>query len=356
MQRYSLKKIFRCFLLIISLCALSLKSMAFITQVYTSAYVDPSKNINDFTKHASQIQILSPAGYRVNADGLISISGFLDPRLLDIAKMHRAAIMPLLCNSGEHARAHKMLNNPVAQQRTIMSVLELCKRNHYSGIQIDFEGMFLSDRGAFTHFYQKLAWALHRNHLKIAIAIIPTYAESAPTHYLQKKGILWTGVYDYKALGNSSDFVTLMAYDEHETGTPPGPIGGASWDENIIQYALKNIPARKIFLGIPWYSGYWHMSNQTKINQSTRIVEESLTHREVLSLLAQRNVALNWDNQDKVHYAFYNHHSLYEYIFAEDASSFSAKLALAKKYNLSGISNWCLCQEDQDVWQLLPRR
>lgn len=355
MKLQSLKKIFNSFFIIILLCTLSLKSMALITQVYTSPYIDPAKNISDFTTHASQIQILSPAGYRVNAEGLVS--GFLNYQILDTAKMHHVAIMPLLCNSSsDRFKAHKLLNNPAAQQRTIMSVLALCKQNHYMGIEIDFEGMFFSDREAFTHFYQKLAWALHRNHLKIAIAIIPTYAESSPTHYLQKKDVFWTGVYDYKALGKSSDFVTLMAYDEHETGTPPGPISGASWVENIIHYALKNIPARKIFLGIPWYSGYWHMSNHTKINQSTRIVEEALSHRELLSLLAQRNTALHWDNEDKVHYALYNNHSLYEYIFAEDATSFSAKLALARKYNLSGISNWCLGQEDPDVWKYFTRR
>ena len=122
---------------------------------------------------------------------------------------------------------------------------------------------------AFTHFYQKVANVLHQNGFKIAIALVPMLTENPPaSDYLKGKYEGWSGVYDYKTLGKSSDFVTLMAYDQHASITTPGPMAGVIWDEAIIQYALKYIPPEKISLGIPWHSGYWYTGKDSNVNQA----------------------------------------------------------------------------------------
>jgi spore germination protein YaaH len=62
---------------------------------------------------------------------------------------------------------------------------------------------------------------------------------------------------------------------------------------------------------------------------------------------------LHWDNNEKINYAFFTHDWLNEYIFVEDDQSFKAKLDLAKKYNLRGISVFYIGIEDPRIWNVL---
>jgi spore germination protein len=42
-------------------------------------------------------------------------------------------------------------------------------------------------------------------------------------------------------------------------------------------------------------------------------------------------------------------------LYLEDARSFTAKMALVKKYHFRGISVWRLGHEDPDVWKQLQQ-
>jgi len=181
--------------------------------------------------------------------------------------------------------------------------------------------------------------------------MIPSLYDNIPDSSFWKaqyKG--WSGVYDYTKLANSSDFVTLMAYDQHGDGTTPGPAAGLTWDEAIVKYALKYIPAQKISLGIPWHSGYWYLGN------SLHVISVDLTYTDIKSVLDKNNVNLSWNDKDKIHYAIFDDDFHYRFAYLEDKSSYQAKLNLIEKYHLRGMSNWCLGEEDKGVWDLLIKK
>jgi spore germination protein YaaH len=155
--------------------------------------------------------------------------------------------------------------------------------------------------------------------------------------------------------------LNFTKYDQHGGITPPGPMAGLTWDEDIIQEALKYIPPGKISLGIPWHSGYWYTGKDPSKEgiareNSLHTMQTDLSYEDTMRILKDNNAVLHWDNIDKVHYAFYLNNFLYEYIFAEDADSFAAKLDLVKKYKLRGISNWVLGEEDPKVWNVLAKQ
>jgi spore germination protein len=347
-------------LLFILFCFTAMKAFAFENLVYTwrgfpNEIGQGSIAINDLATHASQIDILSSQAYHIDEKGLVF--GSLNPQMLQMSKTSHIKIMPLVGNTNfDRKVVHVFLNDTAAQDRAIQSILQLCKQNHFYGIQIDFEGMSFLDRDAFTHFYQKITNVLHENGFHVAVAIVPMLTGDVPaTDYLRGRYKYWSGVYDYAALGKISDFVTLMAYDQHGDITTPGPMAGITWDEAIVKYALKYISPDKISLGIPWHSGYWYTGKNSS-NAPLHIVVTNLTYAEMTRLLKDNNATLRWNDEDKVHYAIYQKNFLYEYIFAEDAKSFSAKLDLVKKYRLRGISNWCLGEEDPAIWNLLPKK
>lgn len=312
--------------------------------------------LQDLKKHATLINILSSQAYSINDKGVVL--GTLNPQMVQIAKQAHIKQMPLVTNTKfDAALVHTFLNDETAQDRAIQSLLMLCKNNHFEGIQIDFEGMSFLDKEAFTQFYQNISNQFHTHGFSIAIAIIPVLTGNPPeTDYLRGRYEKWTGVYDYKALGESSDFVTLMAYDHHGGITPPGPMAGIIWDEAIIEYALKFIPPEKISLGTPWRAGYWYTGrNISPGAHALGSIEVDLTYEDAMRLLNDNHVTLQWNDEDKVHFAIYRNHFLYEHMYLEDVDSFRAKVDLVTKYKLRGVSNWCLGGEDPRIWDLLAK-
>jgi spore germination protein YaaH len=337
-----------------------MKAFAFENVVYTfrgfpSEIAHGSIAIDDLKNHASQIDILSSQAYHIDEKGVVY--GSQNPQMLQIAKSSHIKIMPLVGNKNFDSKlVHVFLHDPAAQERALQTLLQLCKQNHFEGLQIDFEGMSFLDRDAFTNFYQNVAKLLHQNGFLVSIAIVPALTDDVPaTDYLKGRYKSWSGVYDYKALAKSSDFVTLMAYDQHGGITTPGPMAGITWVESIVKYALNYMPPEKISLGIPWHSGHWSTGKESSTTP-LHAVAIDLAYTDMIRLLRDNNVTLRWDDEDKVHYAMYRNHFLYEYIFAEDSASFGAKLDLVKKYKLRGISNWCLGEEDPKIWDLLNKR
>lgn len=330
-------------------------AMAFENLVYTwrgfpTNIAQGTIAIADLKAHANKINILSSQAYHINERGVLY--GSVNPQMTPIAEQNHVKLMPLIGNTDfDRKIVHAFLNDKAAQDRAIQSILALCQKQHYYGVQIDFEGMSFEDKDAFTRFYQQTAYVLHQHGFKISIALIPILTDEVPANdYLKSRYEGWSGVYDYTALGQSSDFVTLMTYDQHGSISTPGPMSGLHWNEVIIQYALKHIPADKISLGLPWHSGYWYTG---KIEgNSFGSISTTLTYPELTRLMKDNNVHLQWNDEDKINYAIFRHHYLYEYLFVEDKASYAEKLKLVQKYHLRGVSNWCLGEEDPGVWNL----
>ena len=210
----------------------------------------------------------------------------------------------------------------------------------------------IKDKNLLTHFYQIAADLLHKNGYVVSFAVIPAISDGPFASAYQKRVYEnLSGAYDLGALAKSADFITLMAYDQHIGGITPGSVASIPWMEEVIQHALKFIPAQKISLGIPAYSGFWY----TGINsdKKIRVQHNSIGYDVVMRLVKENNSDLHWDDINKGYYTFYQKNWLNQYIFIEDAKSFKEKLMLVRKYHLRGISVFRIGVEDPKIWNLL---
>lgn len=303
--------------------------------------------------HAKSIDIIAPQIYQLDENGVIW--GNIDSRLLAIAKEKNLKVMPLIVNSDfNQEKFHNFLHNSIAQERAISEMLSLCEQYHFYGLQFDFENIHVNDKSEFTRFFQLTANRLHQNGFTISIAVVPRTSDIFYSDYDRWYFENWAGAYDYQALGQSGDFISVMSYDRHNSLTTPGPLAAIDWVEKTIQSLLKVVPVKKISLGIPNYSGYW---SSGKLDPGTipekytyRSKEIQIKYTKVLSLLSQFNQSLVWQDQWKSSYVMFTNNEKNEYLFVEDAKSFQAKLELAKRYQLRGISVWALGVEDPAIW------
>lgn len=331
------------------LLSISLPVLAFENTFYILRNDRPLQNLAD---HYKQVQLLIPQAYVINQKG--EVGGLINPKTFDFAKRHNIKMLAMVTNAGfDKVRTHQFLTNDIAQNKAIKVLVTVCQKNQIAGVQFDFEGLPNTESSAFTKFITKAAKAFHQANMQVSVAVVARADGPLNSAFSKKQFANWSGVYDLKALANVSDFITLMSYDQHSQGTTPGPTANIQWVESTIKYALHNTPAGKLSLGIPVYSGYW---KTTGVGNSVKVVLAHKSYSDVLAILKKHNVNLTWDPINQIHYAFFNHDWLNEYIFAEDAQSFKAKYDLAKKFNLRGVSVFSIGSEDPNIWNVLPKQ
>ncbi|NIU72297.1 MAG: hypothetical protein GWN71_01535, partial [Gammaproteobacteria bacterium] len=292
-------------------------------------YVDRESSFDSFREHVGDIDIVAPVAYSVDEDGVVW--GEVDPVLVRLAREHDIAVMPLIHNPGfDQEMLHGLLESDAARERTIASLVELCRRHGFDGIQFDFENLHMNDRDAFTAFYREAAEALHEAGFRISIAVVHRPdALPGPTRYHKWIFKNWRAGYDLEALAEAGDFVSVMSYSQHTRRTPPGPQASVAWAREVAAYFLEHMAPEKLSLGIPLGSQHWYTSQEDAIDpERARSYSESLSHRRATTLVERYGGEVLWSEAHQVPYAFYQRGGTWEWIFMEDERSFGAKLEL----------------------------
>lgn len=324
-------------------------------KVFYILHDDRAEALATMSRYINEIDVLIAQSYRINQSG--QISGTVDEDTLSFAKKHHITLLAMVTNvSFDPKTTHIFLSDTEAQTNALNALIDECKKNQLQGIQFDFEMMPVTEKSALTSFYEKAADILHKNGLIVSFAIAPKVQDDHFNSSYQKKLYeVWQGVYDFEKLGAISDFVTVMAYDQHAKGTTPGPIAGIPWDRQVIEYAMTHIPKDKISLGVPTYSGLWYLSADTHSERIT-VHYNSLDFKTLNYIITKYKPSIEWDNVNKVNYTFYEYNGINRFIFIENAKSFEAKYALAIENQLRGVSVFRVGIEDPEIWPMMQEK
>ncbi len=121
------------------------------------------------------------------------------------------------------------------------------------------------------------------------------------------------------------------------------------------------IPADKISLGIPLYSGYWTTApNAVETDGSYKkpsfiLKRVTVDYATLSSILASVKKPLLWDEEAQVHYLIMNQYGRNGFLYVENAQAFQAKLDLVNRYHLRGFSAWKIPLEDPGIWEIIKK-
>jgi spore germination protein YaaH len=308
------------------------------------------RSVQSFIAHADRISVVAPQSFSMDSIGLIW--GKVDPRLIAAARAKGVKVIPLIVNPGfDQSIFHRVLVTPESRLRAVRNIAALCRDNRFDGIQFDFENIRVTDRDAFTSFAREAADSLHRIGCSLSAAVVPRSSDfPGPTSYHKWIFDNWRGAYDYKALADVMDFLSLMTYSQHTRRTPPGPVAGYPWMEGVVKYVLGlGVPPSKLSLGLPSYSEWWYPTYDAA--GGARMAGGGLAYDAALGTLAKNDVKPVWDEREKEAYAFWQDDGIDEFLFLVDSRSFAARLGLVSQYKLRGYSVWVLGMEDPRVWE-----
>lgn len=289
-----------------------------------------------FNNYHNSLDLIIPTWWELKADGSIQENIVKDEKLL-FKLMKKEKIIPLLQNHGlKSSVSNQFLDDKNAQKRAIKNLIKLIEKYSLVGININLEGVKLANKDKFTTFITNLGKKLQKKAIKLGLSI-PAKTENT-------MDLSWSGAYDYQALGKSSQEMLIMAYDFHWAGGPPGPVAPLTWVQDVIDFALMEIPLEKIFLGIPFYGYDWLLES----NQRAK----GLSYRQIENLAKKYNSNIEWDQESCSPYLRYKNESGQHEVWFENKESVRKKIKLVKEYQLAGAVFWRLGLEDERIWSL----
>ncbi len=286
--------------------------------------------------HYQSIDILAPQFYAFNSSG--ALESKLNTDVISFALAHGVKVMPLITNKAFSKKALTILDDKVAVSSAITSLISEAKNRGYMGYQIDFEQMDLSYKDKFSSFVERLHQALHDSGLILSVAVVAKTTDD-PSAYKKDLYQNLIGAYDYTALSASSDFVSVMSYDDPGS---KGPVTRFSWLQDVLGYSLRHIPREKISLGIPLY--YW------KWNDDTSKLVGIGGYEGLRTAFSRPGVALGHSPVERSAFLRYIDKSHTYTVWYEDGESIKDKINLIKQNNLNGFSAWALGLEVPDVF------
>ncbi len=318
--------------------------------------------------------VVSPCAFRITKDGVLLRNPDFDTLLMEW-KAKGYAVWPLVDNNFNPGQTHDILSRKELREQLIKELIGYGILYEFSGYNIDFENVNYSDKGLLTQFVREFSDAARTYGLKTSIDVTPL--SDSPN---------WSLVYDRAALGQSVDYVMLMAYDQVGRTSPvAGPTATYPWVKTAIENTLKFVPADKVILGMPLYMRIWYEADDGKdlpkdieswpvsvkasaqtgvapaqagaapartgtAKAKPKLFVRTLTMADSHRVREKYASSITWDADLRLYYLDTRLPKGRLRIWFEDEKSLKEKIGLIHTYQLAGASFWRKGFEPENFW------
>ena len=221
-------------------------------ETFTNGYAYPYIQRRELAAVLPYMSCLTPFTYGIDTQG--GLLPLEDGVLLEEAR--RLGTGPLMHLSSlteegtfSSQRAAELLADPAARAALTEQVAATMEARGYQGLDVDFEFIPAAQKEDYAQFIRELRQRLAPRGWPVLVAL-------APKTYAGQPGLLYEA-HDYAALGAAADYVLLMTYEWGYTYGPPMAVAPLPNVRRVVEYALTEIPAEKLWLGVPLYGYDW---------------------------------------------------------------------------------------------------
>ena len=275
----------------------------------------------------------TPFTYGIGADG--GLVALRDEGILAAAGQYSVLPWMHLSTMTEEgrfssARAEALLGCVPRQETLLGQIKEILKEKGYGGLDVDFEYIRPELGAAYAAFVDRLRRELNPLGCSVLVALAPKTSAG-------QRGLLYEA-HDYAALGRAANGVLLMTYEWGYTAGPPMAVAPLDKVRQVVDYALTEIPAEKLFLGVPVYGYDWPLPFREGVTRG-----ESISPQEALALARRHGAEIRYDETAQAPWFRYTAAEGREHeVWFEDARSSYAKFRLAAEKGLQGMGLWNL--------------
>lgn len=279
---------------------------------------------------------LVPEWIRLSGDTANPLVLDIDDRAIDLIRNQKPEmpVLPLLQNYKNEQWNSDILVRSISteeqRRKLIASLLDTIDKYKFGGLTIDIEEVPAASQKDLFEFMSELRTEFKSRGLVLAQAVPFDNPD-----------------WNYAAYAEVTDYLMLMAYDQHWSTGTAGPIAGQDWFDSILKKRMAELSPAKTIVCFGNYGYNW--ANDKSEAETVSFQEALLAAKESLDSPTQ----IKFDPVSRNPYFTFTEDDGREHsVWFLDASTAYDQLRSASEQKVGGYALWRLGSEDPSLWKI----
>jgi cellulose synthase/poly-beta-1,6-N-acetylglucosamine synthase-like glycosyltransferase/peptidoglycan/xylan/chitin deacetylase (PgdA/CDA1 family)/spore germination protein YaaH len=293
---------------------------------------DPN-SVASLEHHVADVDVVIPDWFELPGRGC-ELGEKIDDKTRRVLGRSDAVVLPRLANlSGDEWRSDdtsRFLADDAARACLVKKLVTRLVAINAGGVNLDLEELRPEDSENFLEFIVELRAALHAKSMRLTVDV--------PFH---------DPAFDFEYIGNVSDAVMVMAYDQHYPASRPGPIASRTWIEDSLDEVLPRLPPDRVVVVLGSYGYDWSLTEPPKR-------AEDLSFRQAMDLARAADAQPVFEEElENGHFSYKDSGDVTHDVWFQDALATWNQVMNLQHRKVSRIGLWRLGTEDETVWTFL---
>lgn len=297
---------------------------------------DANASLLSLLSNTKGLTTISPTWFSVsNNEG--ELSSLASEVYVETAHNFGLEVWALVDDFNKDVDMYKVLSNTSNREKLSNELIADAIKYNLDGINVDFENITEICGKHYIQFLRELSVKCRNNGI---ILSVDSYVPSTYTEY-----------YDREEQGKIVDYVVVMAYDEHYSGSEiSGSVSSIGFVSDAVSNILEQVAPERVIIAMPFYTRVW---KEVTENNTTKVSSEAYGMDSAMSLFTGNGVTPEWDESTGQYYGeFKSDGALYRCWF-EDERSIEMKLKTITEGKAAGVASWKLGLEKQEIWNVI---
>ena len=295
-----------------------------------------NENLEQLVETAKEMNVISPTWYRlIDTEG--NISSLANESYVQRAHDLGLQVWALIDNFDQNVSTYELMVSSETRAVLIDNMMAEAAKYGFDGWNIDFETLESKTGPHYIQFIKELSVRCRQE------GIVLSVDNYVPASYNE--------FYDLEAQGKVVDYVIIMAYDEHYSGSETaGSVASLGFLKKAVNDTLKKMPKERIVMAIPFYTRLWA---EQEADGAVKLSSEALTMNGAKDVLSRNKVTAQYDEASGQNYAEYKKNGITYKIWMEDMDSLHERLKVIAGADVAGMAAWRLGFETEQVWPVI---
>ncbi len=264
-------------------------------------------------------------------NGNSPLSVELDAKALNLIRERRpqTSIIPMVQNLSDEKWEKDVLARAVAdeesRQRLVGALSQFVEQNKFAGIAVDFEEPTKETQPNLLRFIQEL------------------HAAFQPRGWVVVQAVPFDAEWNYREYSAATDYLMLMAYDEHWAGKIAGSVASQDWYQGTLANRMRELTPAKTIIALGNYGYDWTEGADAKeVSFQEAVIDARDSSAQIEFDPATHNPHYEYDEEDNTHHIVW---------FLDGVTAFN-QMRAASGYNPAGFALWRLGSEDPSIWSV----
>ncbi len=313
---------------------------------------DANNKLEEMLEGTSGITTISPTWFFLK-DNEGNFDTLADRGYVDRVHAMGMEVWALVDDFTNSVDTYEIFSYSEKRAKLIEGLISAAEEYDLDGLNIDFEKISAEAGPHYVQFLRELSIQCRSHQIVLSV-----------DNYVPRE---YTSHYNREEQGRVVDYVIIMGYDEHYSGsTESGSVASLGFVTDGIEQTLAVVPAEKIINALPFYTRIWIETPKTEAEAAMedpasteyipyKLSSENMSMQGAKDAVDKAGVTAQWDEVTMQNYAQYERDGSTYKVWLEDLDSITAKMQAIQSYHIAGVAGWKLGLEDKGVWSIISQ-